>query len=411
MNKFDNPIVLPYLVGMGIGKDFEAPVVNLINLILEQCYGEIPVWDINHFTTDHLTAENYESEMAKVETFVRKYGYAIKGPFHIASGLPSINVYLRKRLDLYACVRPVSWIPGVPSPVKHPENVNVVIFRENTEDLYSGIGFLPGTPDAEELGAWLLSKGKVPPSGPTGYAIKTASKEASERIMRSAIEYALKHGNKKVTIVAKHNIDKAADQYFRKWCLELAEKEYAGRVFTVAMYDAIAAKVGEQEANDAWNQAEDEGKILIDTVITDDSLQQFLIRPKNYEVIVTPNMTGDLLSDFFAAQVGGLGVAPGVNINYETGIALFEATHGTWPKGAGKGIANPISLLLSFAMMFDYLQLRDAASLLRASIKQAVKDNQTTFDIYRKGEGLSDSSLSTEEFCDVVGKLMPYIIY
>lgn len=403
--KLDKPTVIPYLVGMGIGKDFKDPVIRLINRLHDHYYGVEPEWAINEFTTDDMTMENYAEKMAPVIDFVRDHGYAIKGPFEIAPELPSINVYLRKQLDLYACVRPVQYFSGTPAPVVHPERVNMTIFRENTEDIYAGIGFLPGSVQAVKFEAFLVNDLKLREkfrAKDAGFAIKFASPLATQRITKAAIDYAIQHDKKHVTIIAKHNIDKAVEAFFRTWAFQYADHEYAGKVFTTSTYEAIKKLTGKEDADEALAEAKKAGKIIVDSLITDNAFQQLLIHPERYDILVSTNMTGDYLSDFLAAQVGGLGIAPGANINYVNGMAVFEATHGTAPDIAGLGIANPGSLLLSFAMLFDHLQLYELASGIRKGIALAIAGDFTTGDIHRgnTGIGIFDTNL----FCLAVGE-------
>jgi isocitrate dehydrogenase len=410
MRKLDKPTVIPYLVGMGIGKDFVDPVVRLINRLHSHYYGSEPVWKINDFTTEGMTRQNYVERMAPLIEFLRDEGYGIKGPFEIAPELPSINVYLRKQLDLYACVRPVSYFDGAPSPVKHPENVNVTIFRENTEDIYAGIGFLPGSDEAIKFESFLVNELGLREkfrAKDAGFAIKFASPKATQRITKAAIDYAIKNGKTHVTIIAKHNIDKAVEAFFRKWAFDFADAEYAGRVFTTTTYEAIKKLTGKADADEALAEAKKAGKIIVDSLITDNAFQQLLLHPERYEVLVSTNMTGDYLSDFMAAQVGGLGIAPGANINYETGVALFEATHGTAPDIAGMGIANPSSVLLSFVMLFDHLGLNELAEGLRKGIRITIANNFTTGDLYRTDEG-GVGPLTTVQYCATVGEMAIY---
>jgi isocitrate dehydrogenase len=290
---------------------------------------------------------------------INEYKVAIKGPLTtpVGGGIRSLNVALRQQLDLYACVRPVRWFRGVPSPVKEPGLVDMVIFRENTEDIYAGIEYLSGTPECQKVLDFLqndmgVKKIRFPKTSSIG--IKPVSSEGTERLVRSALEYALKYKRKSLTLVHKGNIMKFTEGKFKDWGYALAEREYGDRVFTWAEYDRIKEAKGEEAANKAQNDALAAGKMLVKDVIADAFLQQILLRPAEYDVVATLNLNGDYLSDALAAQVGGIGIAPGANINYISGHAIFEATHGTAPKYAGKDMVNPSSVILSGVMMFEY---------------------------------------------------------
>ena len=336
-------------------------------------------------------------------TAVREYLIAIKGPLTtpIGGGIRSINVALRQKLDLYVCLRPVKWYQGVPSPVKHPERVDMVIFRENTEDIYAGIEFQEGS---EEVAAFLkmLKKsfprryGKIRFPETTGIGIKPVSREGTQRLVRAALRFALSRDRKSVTLVHKGNIMKYTEGAFKQWGYELAEEEFGEKVFTWAEYDRIKAKNGEEAANQAQQAALDSGKLLVKDTIADAFLQQILTRANEYDVIATLNLNGDYISDALAAQVGGIGIAPGANINYDTGAAIFEATHGTAPKYAGKDQVNPGSLILSGELMLRYMGWGEAADLIIKGLEKAIAAQRVTYDFHRLMEGAT--KLKTSEF-------------
>jgi isocitrate dehydrogenase len=295
-------------------------------------------------------------------------------------------VALRQQLDLYTCLRPVRWFTGVPSPVKRPEDVEIVVFRENTEDIYAGSEYELGTPEARKLIDFLrtemnVTKSRFPET--SGIGIKPVSQEGTERLVRAALQYALKHGRQSVTLVHKGNIMKYTEGAFKNWGYALAEKEFGGQIFTWAQYDRIADAEGQAAADAAQNQAVADGKIIIKDVIADIFLQQVLTRPKEFEVVATCNLNGDYMSDALAAQVGGIGIAPGANINYVTGHAIFEATHGTAPKYAGLDKVNPSSVLLSGEMMLRHMGWDEAADLIITAMEKTIAQKRVTYDFAR----------------------------
>lgn len=342
-------------------------------------------------------------------TAIKQAKVALKGPLTtpIGEGFRSLNVTLRQTLDLFACVRPVRYFTGVPSPLKHPEKTNMVIFRENTEDVYAGIEFLAGEKQTQDLIAILkeqfqVQKIRFPQTSSIG--IKPVSKEGSQRLIGSAIDYALANQRQSVTLVHKGNIMKFTEGYFKKWGYELAETQYADVCFTMQTFEKIAKEQGKAQAQAALEQAQKAGKLIIKDVIADNFLQQILLYPEKYDVIATCNLNGDYISDALAAQVGGIGIAPGANINYHTGYAIFEATHGTAPDIAGQGKANPCSLLLSAAMLLDYLGWQEASQLITQAIEKAIATKQVTADF---AQAMTEATLlSTQEF----GKLLVEII-
>jgi isocitrate dehydrogenase len=388
-----NHPIIPYIEGDGIGPDIWAASVRVFDAAVEKAYkGEKKiVWK------EVLTGQkafDLTGEWLPQETLdsIIEYLVAIKGPLTtpVGGGIRSLNVALRQILDLYACVRPVRYFDGVPSPVKEPQNVDMVIYRENSEDIYAGIEFLAGTPEAKKVIDFLqtemgVNKIRFPESSSIG--VKPVSKEGTERLMRAAVEYAIVQKRSSVTIVHKGNIMKYTEGKFKEWGYQLAEKEFGDKVFTWAQYDRIAAEEGVEEANEAQNKAIANGAILIKDVIADAFLQQIILRPSEYEVIATLNLNGDYISDALAALVGGIGIAPGANINYITGMAVFEATHGTAPKYAGLDKVNPSSVILSGVMMLEYLGWQEAADLIVKGIEGAISKKQVTYDFERLMEG------------------------
>ena len=401
----DQPII-PFIEGDGTGPDIWRATVRVLDAAVKKAYGgrrRIAWMEI--FAGDKANQVYGPDSWLPEETLaaVREYLIAIKGPLTtpIGGGIRSINVALRQKLDLYVCLRPVKWYQGVPSPVKHPERVDMVIFRENTEDIYAGIEFQEGS---EEVAAFLkmLKKsfprryGKIRFPETTGIGIKPVSREGTQRLVRAALRFALSRDRKSVTLVHKGNIMKYTEGAFKQWGYELAEEEFGEKVFTWAEYDRIKAKKGEEAANQAQQAALDNGKLLVKDTIADAFLQQILTRANEYDVIATLNLNGDYISDALAAQVGGIGIAPGANINYDTGAAIFEATHGTAPKYAGKDQVNPGSLILSGELMLRYMGWGEAADLIIKGLEKAIAAQRVTYDFHRLMEGAT--KLKTSEF-------------
>ncbi|WP_010622863.1 NADP-dependent isocitrate dehydrogenase [Paucilactobacillus suebicus] len=331
---------------------------------------------------------------------------AIKGPLTtpIGQGHRSINVTLRQKLDLYACFRPVTYYPGTPSPVTHPERVNIDVFRENTEDIYAGIEADIGSNEADEIKKLLATQGqleKVRFPDTAAFAVKPVSSEGSKRLVKAALEYALANDRHTLTLVHKGNIMKKTEGGFKKWGYELAQEEYADQIFTMPEYDKIKSAEGNEAADKALNEAKRNGKIIINDVITDNFFQQALLFPEHFEVVATMNLNGDYISDALAAQVGGIGIAPGGNINYQTGHAIFEATHGTAPQFAGQNKLNPTSIILSGTMMFDYLGWPEVANLIRSSIRNAIENKHVTEDFATSSEA---DVLSTSGFGEYIAE-------
>jgi isocitrate dehydrogenase len=402
--KVPNDPIIPFIEGDGTGADIWAASVRVLDAAVEKAYKgkKKIVWK------EVLAGEkafNKTGNWLPNETLdvIREHLVAIKGPLTtpVGGGIRSLNVALRQELDLYACVRPVQYFKGVPSPVKEPHLVDMVIFRENTEDIYAGIEFLQGTPEAEKMLNFLqnemgVKKLRFPKT--SSFGIKPVSKEGTERLVRSALLYTIAENKPSLTIVHKGNIMKFTEGKFKEWGYELAEREFGDKVFTWAQYDRIKDEKGEAAANTAQSEAVKAGKIIVKDVIADAFLQQILLRPSEYSVIATLNLNGDYISDALAAQVGGIGIAPGANINYITGHAIFEATHGTAPKYAGLDKVNPSSVILSGEMMFRFLGWTKAADLILKSMKRAITKKRVTYDFHRLMKGAT--LLKCSEFGD-----------
>jgi len=400
--------IIPFIEGDGTGPDIWRASSRVLEAAVEKAYaGERSLCWMEVYAGGkafELTGNWLPDET--VEAF-REYLVGIKGPLTtpIGGGIRSLNVALRQILDLYVCLRPVRWFKGVPSPVREPQKVDMVIFRENTEDIYAGIEFEQGT---EENARFLeimkenfpdrFQKIRFPES--SGIGIKPVSREGSERLVRAAIRYALDNGRKSVTFVHKGNIMKFTEGAFRNWGYALAEREFADATYTWEQWDRTVAERGQQAADDEQKAALAGGKILIKDAIADITLQQVLTRPGEFEVIATMNLNGDYLSDALAAQVGGIGIAPGGNINYDTGHAIFEATHGTAPKYANMDKVNPGSVTLSGEMMLRHLGWGEAADLVIKGIDGAIGDKIVTYDFARLMEGATEVKCS--EFADAV---------
>ena len=392
----DNPII-PFIEGDGIGADIWSASVNVFNAAVKKAYGDNRSVDwLEIYAGDKANDVYGPNTWLPDETldFINEYLVAIKGPLTtpIGGGIRSINVALRQKLDLYVCLRPVRWFNNVPSPVKQPEDIDMVIFRENTEDIYAGIEFEEGSDSANNFLNILkenfpekYDKIRFPDS--CGLGIKPISKEGTQRLVLDAIEYAINNNRKSVTLVHKGNIMKFTEGGFKKWGYEIAEEKFKNQVFTWAQYDRILEDEGKDSADNTMNKAISDGKIIIKDVIADAFLQQILTRPKEYDVIATMNLNGDYISDALAAQVGGIGIAPGANINYGSGKALFEATHGTAPKYAGLDKVNPCSVILSGEMMFRYLGWNEVSDMIISSIDKTLSKKLVTYDFERQMNG------------------------
>lgn len=403
LNVPNNPIV-PYIEGDGIGPDIWAAASRVLDAAVEKAYNGEKKIEWKEVLAGQ-KAFDQTGEWLPQETLdvINEYLIAIKGPLTtpIGGGIRSLNVALRQVLDLFVCLRPVRYFDGVPSPVKRPEDTDMVIFRENTEDIYAGIEYAKGSDEAKKLIEFLQNEFGVknirfPET--SGIGIKPISEEGTKRLVRSALNYAIKEGRKSLTLVHKGNIMKFTEGAFKTWGYEVAEQEFADKVFTWNQYDKIKDAEGTEAANKAQSAAEAEGKIIVKDSIADIFLQQILTRPKEFDVVATMNLNGDYISDALAAQVGGIGIAPGANINYETGHAIFEATHGTAPKYAGLDKVNPSSVLLSGVLLLEHLGWNEAADSITKSVEQTIASKVVTYDFARLMEGATEVKCS--EFAD-----------
>jgi isocitrate dehydrogenase len=416
----DRPII-PYVEGDGTGPDIWRASVRVFDAAVEQAYkGKRKIaWTEVYAGEKAFTKFNNWLPDETVEAF-REYIIGIKGPLTtpIGGGIRSLNVALRQMLDLYVCLRPVRYFQGVPSPVKRPELVDMVIFRENTEDIYAGIEYRAGTPEAqkvldflrehapkdfgkvrfgsaEKTGAWLQEVGQnADTTVEVGVGIKPVSRLGSQRLIAAALTYAIEHGRKSVTLVHKGNIMKFTEGAFRDWGYELAEGAFGEHCYTWAQWERTKAARGEAAANAEQKAALAAGRVLVKDAIADITLQQVLTRPEDFDVIATLNLNGDYLSDALAAQVGGIGIAPGANINYVTGHAIFEATHGTAPKYANLDKVNPGSVILSGDMMLRYLGWSEAADLIISGLEKTITSKVVTYDFARQMTGAKEVSCS-----------------
>ena len=401
----DDPII-PFIEGDGTGRDIWRASQRVFDAAVKKAYGgkkKIAWWEVY---AGQKAYDQFGSWLPDdtVEGF-REYLVGIKGPLTtpIGGGIRSLNVALRQMLDLYVCLRPVRWFEGVPSPVKRPQDVDMVIFRENTEDIYAGIEWEQGTDDAKRMLAFLekefparFKKIRFPKT--TGLGLKPVSIEGTERLVRAAIEFALEQKRKSVTLVHKGNIMKYTEGAFRNWGFAVAEREFGDKVYTWGQWDRTVAEKGEAAANAEQAAAQKRGAVIVKDAIADIALQQILTRPREFEVIATLNLNGDYLSDALAAQVGGIGIAPGGNANYMTGHAIFEATHGTAPKYADQDKVNPSSVILSGEMMFRHLGWNEAADLVIKGVEGAISSKRVTYDFARLMDGAT--TIKCSEFGD-----------
>ena len=401
----DNPVI-PFIEGDGIGHDITLPTQKVIDAAVEKAYnGQKKItWKevlagekAFRQTGSYLPAETIEA--------FREYLVGIKGPLQtpVGEGIRSLNVALRQSLDLFVCLRPVRWFKGVPSPVRFPSLVDMHIFRENTEDIYAGIEYMAGDEKASKLRDFLIKEMGVKEirfPETSSFGIKPVSKEGSERLIRAAIEYAIERELPSVTLVHKGNIMKFTEGAFKIWGYDLAENEFGDSTFTWRQFEKIKNDKGRIDAENALEEAQKTGKVIIKDVITDAFLQESLLRPYNYSVIATMNLNGDYISDQLAAMVGGIGISPGANINYLSGYAIFEATHGTAPDIAGSGKANPSSLILSAVMMLEHLGWLKAAEHVYDAMEHVFAKRKVTSDLYAQMEGAT--LLSTSGFTDAI---------
>ena len=399
--------LIPFIEGDGIGKDICVPSQQVLDAAVMKAYGKKRklVWaevlagkKAFEKTGSYLPEETLD---AFKENLI-----GLKGPLEtpVGGGIRSLNVALRQALDLYVCLRPVRWFKGVPSPIRYPSMVDMHIFRENTEDIYAGIEFMAGETKTKsflnflnrEMG--ITSQIRFPES--SSFGVKPVSREGSERLIRAAIRYAIDRALPSVTLVHKGNIMKYTEGAFKNWGYELAEAEFGDYIFTWPHYQRIEKEQGTEEAKKALEKARSEKKVVVRDVITDAFLQDTLLHPYNHSVIATMNLNGDYISDQLAAMVGGIGISPGANINFISGYAIFEATHGTAPDIAGKGLANPSSLILSGVMMLEYLGWQEAAEHVRDAMEHTFSKRMVTADLHALMEGAT--LLSTDEFANEI---------
>lgn len=399
--------IIPFVIGDGIGPDIWNSAVRVFDAGVKKAYrGERKVeWKeilagqkAFDKTGEWLPKESIDA--------MKEYIVSIKGPLTtpVGGGIRSLNVAIRQELDLYACVRPIEWFKGVPSPVKYPEKTNMMLFRENTEDIYAGIEFMGDSLEAKKIRDFLTNELKVDYSFEfkPSIGIKPVSEQGSKRLIRAAIEYALKNNKTSLALVHKGNIMKFTEGAFKNWGYELVEEEYADRAYTWGQWEKTKSEHNEEKANAELDQATKAGKLIVTDVIADNFLQQILLNPQNYSVIATLNLNGDYMSDALAAIVGGIGIAPGGNINYKTGHAVFEATHGTAPRFANTNTMNPSSVILSGVMMFEYLGWVEAAELIKSAVAETIQSKKVTIDFYNQMEDAF--LLKTSEFADEIIK-------
>ncbi len=399
--------VIPFIEGDGIGKDITLPAQKVVNAAVYKAYGGQRALIWKEVPAGKKAFEETGSYLPD-ETIgaFKDYLVGMKGPLEtpVGGGIRSLNVALRQSLDLYVCLRPVRWYKGVPSPVRYPSMVDMHIFRENTEDIYAGIEFMTGEEKTKKFLDFLTDEmgmsGRIRFPGSSSIGVKPVSKEGSERLIRAAVTYAVERRLPSVTLVHKGNIMKYTEGAFKNWGYDLAEREFGDQVFTWRQYRNTASEKGETEAQKALDEAKNEGRVVIKDVITDAFLQNSLLRPYDYSVIATMNLNGDYISDHLAAMVGGIGISPGANINFQNGYAIFEATHGTAPDIAGTGKANPGSLILSGAMLLEYLGWGEAAEHIRDALEHTFAKRKVTADLFVMMEGAT--LLSTTGFADEV---------
>lgn len=399
----DNPTI-PFIEGDGIGKEITSSVKRIIDKAVEKAFGGEKKIEWMEVLAGE-KAYNQVGSWLPQETMdaFREYLVGIKGPLTtpVGEGIRSLNVALRQELDLYVCLRPVRWFKGVTTPLLEPEKVNVTIFRENTEDIYAGIEWAAGTPELQKVLKFLkeeMGVAKIRFPETTSIGVKPVSVEGTERLVRAAIQYAVKHKLPSVTLVHKGNIMKFTEGGFKKWGYALAEREFPNETFTENKFNKIKTEKGLEAAVSAYNEAVESGKVFIKDVIADAFLQNTLLKPEEYSVIATLNLNGDYISDQLAAMVGGIGIAPGANINYNTGHAIFEATHGTAPDIAGKNKANPCSMLLSGVMMLEYMRWNKAGELITSALETLFEKGIATSDLTRfMKNGQAKSTLEFSE--------------
>lgn len=400
--RVSNHPIIPFIEGDGIGPEIWAVAAKVFDAAVEKAYnGERKIEWLEMLAGEKAFKQTGEWLPAQTLQMAKDYVVSIKGPLTtpIGGGIRSLNVAMRQDLDLFACVRPVKWFKGVPSPVVHPEQVDMVIFRENTEDIYAGIEWKAGSPEAQKFEKFLIEEMGVKNirfPGSSSYGVKPVSEEGSKRLVRSAIEYALANNLPSVTLVHKGNIMKFTEGGFKSWGYQVARQEFGEHTFTWDEWDELKKEHGEAHANEVQRKALHQGKLLVKDIIADNFLQQILIAPKDFSVVATLNLNGDYISDALAAEVGGIGIAPGANINYKTGYAVFEATHGTAPKFAGTDSMNPSSVILSGCMLLEYIGWKEAAQLITDALQATIMRKTVTIDFYNLMTGAT--LLKTSEF-------------
>lgn len=396
--EISDQITIPFIIGDGIGAEIMKSTQAIMEHAVHLAYhGRRTVLWKEIYAGEKSYKKNGEYLPQETIKTLRRYRIGIKGPLTtpVGGGFSSLNVALRKELDLYSCIRPVKWFQGLPSPLKHPEAVDVIIFRENSEDLYAGIEFPAGSDGNSILKTTLEENfpdeyAKLPFTQEVGFDIKPISKQASQRIMRAAIQWAISNQRKKITIVHKGNIMKYTEGAFRTWAYEVAEQEFKAACFSKIMWSSTLKEKGKEKADDEKARAIGDGKIFVDDLIADNAFAKAITNPGEFDVVVTPNLNGDYLSDAFAALAGGIGISPGANINHESGMGLFEANHGSAEDIAGMDKANPSSLILSGAMLFDFIGWKEAASLMRAGVVHTIQSGNVPADLHSQ---LKDSHL------------------
>jgi isocitrate dehydrogenase len=416
LNVPDDPII-PFIEGDGIGPEIWAVAEKVFDTAVEKAYdGKRKIEWKEILAGEKAFKQTGEWLPAETLQIAKEYIVSIKGPLTtpIGGGIRSLNVAMRQDLDLYACVRPVKWFKGVPSPVVNPQEVDMVIFRENTEDIYAGIEWKAGSPEAQKFEKFLIEEMGVKNvrfPGDSSYGVKPVSSEGTKRLVMAAIEHALENNLPSVSLVHKGNIMKFTEGGFKTWGYEVARQEYGDKTFTWDEWDQLKKDHGEAHANEVQRKALQEGKLLVKDVIADNFLQQILIAPKDYSVVATLNLNGDYISDALAAEVGGIGIAPGANINYKTGYAVFEATHGTAPKFAGTDSMNPSSVILSGCMLLEYIGWKEAAELITDALQATIMRKRVTIDFYNlmQGATLLKTSEFGEEIISNMGVITAYV--
>lgn len=393
-------VTIPFIEGDGVGAEITPICKNIVEAAVKKCFGGKRKVEWMEVLAGEKAFKQTGSWLpAETMDIFKEYLIGIKGPLAtpVGGGIRSLNVAMRQELDLYVCLRPVAWFKGVASPLKEPWNVDMTVFRENTEDIYAGIEWEAGTPEAAEFYGFLKNKmgvKKVRFPETSSFGVKPVSKEGSQRLVLAAVKYAVDNKLPSVTIVHKGNIMKFTEGGFKRWGYAAAEREFGDFIFTMEGYDRIKKDRGASEAEKALTEAKERGKVILKDCIADAFLQNTLLKPKDYSVIATLNLNGDYISDQLAAMVGGIGIAPGGNINFHTGHAIFEATHGTAPDIAGKNIVNPSSMLLSFAMLMDHIGWAEVSGVIKQAMEKSFEEGFATADLARfmeNGKPLSSS--------------------